>query len=65
MKQTVITLNLEKGTVSICGSVTSHQIGLPEGCKGFFLCFESKKAARKFYDHNVDMIEIEIKSKKE
>ena len=61
MKHQVIALSLQNGCVVVDGIKT--KINLPEGCTGLFFCFESKKAARKYWGKDVDLIRIELKKK--
>jgi len=50
------------------GCVTVNEIEvkmkLPDGCTGLLFCFESKKAARKYWGKDVDLINIELKKDK-
>lgn len=63
MEQTVIQLLLNKGEVSITdkatGETIQNKIQLPDGCIGFMLVFESKKAASE-YDPDAGLCEIEL-----
>ena len=57
MKHPVIALKKHSGEVKIMGERT--RMILPPGCIGICFVFETKKAARKYWGNDIEMIRIE------
>ena len=66
MKQTVLALNLHSGGIKDREDINepwdnkTFQLDLPEGCLGFCLVFESKKAAQAYWGNRVQLIDINL-----
>ena len=57
MEHQVIVLKKHSGEVEVAGEEIIMK--LPEGCTGILFCFESKKAARKWWGKDTDLIRFE------
>ena len=57
MKHQVIAMKKHAGGAEIEG--IKFKMELPEGCTGMLLCFESKKAARKYWGEDAELMRFE------
>jgi hypothetical protein len=57
-KKQYIALRMHRGACEI-GGIRSV-VPMPPGCNGMFFAFNTKKAAREFWDKKVQLLEVEI-----
>ncbi|MFA5300083.1 MAG: hypothetical protein WC389_18000 [Lutibacter sp.] len=57
-KKLYIALNIHRGECEVGGIRT--KVNLPSGCDGIFFGFNTKKAAREFWNKNVELLEVVI-----